>query len=224
MPNSQFRHPSFITRIRNLERMREISEVAVSMDSATSSNGSSLRADPARRKRTSPLLPSEAGTSERCRRARSHVREVRAVAQYETGHQPRRHRHGVGPLQDHVTPFPFDVARQVIEEDLGLTLDRAFECFDEDRWRPPIGQVYAAVLPGGRQVIVKVQRPEAGRQIRKDVDLLLQFADLAEGRIDVASLCLSRAGDLQIHQQRARLHPGGKERRAFAVNSQIVKL
>ncbi len=29
VPSSQIRHPSFITRLRNLERMREISEVAV---------------------------------------------------------------------------------------------------------------------------------------------------------------------------------------------------
>ncbi|HLA83077.1 MAG TPA: AarF/UbiB family protein, partial [Thermoleophilia bacterium] len=89
-------------------------------------------------------------------------------------------------LQDHVRPFSSAVAEEVIEEDLGLTLARAFESFEtEPMAAASIGQVYRAVLPGGQKVMVKVQRPEAGRQIRKDVDLLLQFAELVEGRVDL---------------------------------------
>ena len=30
-------------------------------------------------------------------------------------------------------------------------------------------------------MVVKVQRPEAARQIRKDIELLMQFAELARG-------------------------------------------
>ena len=41
------------------------------------------------------------------------------------------------------------------------------------------------MLPGGQKVVVKVQRPDAARQIRKDVDLLFQFAELLEGRIEL---------------------------------------
>jgi ubiquinone biosynthesis protein len=89
-------------------------------------------------------------------------------------------------LQDRVTAFPFEVAGQVIEEDLGLALDRAFESFEsEPHASASIGQVYGAVLPGGQRVVVKVQRPEASRQIRKDIELLVQFAELLEGRVEL---------------------------------------
>ncbi len=89
-------------------------------------------------------------------------------------------------LQDRVTPFSFEEAKQVIEEDLGLTVERAFFSFDPDPLASAsIGQVYAAVLPGGDEVVVKVQRPDASRQIRKDIELLTQFAELAEGRLDI---------------------------------------
>jgi ubiquinone biosynthesis protein len=89
-------------------------------------------------------------------------------------------------LQDSVTPFPFEIAGQVIEEDLGLSLDRAFESFEsEPLASASIGQVYGAVLPGGQRVIVKVQRPEASRQIRKDIELLVQFAEVLEGRVEL---------------------------------------
>src|SRR5262245_63771032 len=56
-------------------------------------------------------------------------------------------------LQDDVTPVPFEQVRRVVEEDLGLTVEQAFEEFDE---RPlaaaSIGQVHRARLPGGREV------------------------------------------------------------------------
>jgi ubiquinone biosynthesis protein len=89
-------------------------------------------------------------------------------------------------LQDRVKPFPLNEAEQVITEDLGLTLERAFESFDtEPLAAASIGQVYGAVLPGGQEVIVKVQRPGAARQIHRDIDLLMQFAEIVEGRIDL---------------------------------------
>ncbi len=89
-------------------------------------------------------------------------------------------------LQDRVTPVPFELAGHVVVEDLGLSLERAFESFEtEPLASASIGQVYGAVLPGGQRVIVKVQRPEAARQIRKDIELLMQFAELLEGRVDL---------------------------------------
>jgi len=95
-------------------------------------------------------------------------------------------------LQDRVSPFSFEVVKEVIQEDLGLTLERAFESFDpEPLAAASIGQVHAAVLPGGRKIVVKVQRPGASRQIRKDLDLLTQFAELVEGRIEIGFSPLS---------------------------------
>jgi ubiquinone biosynthesis protein len=87
-------------------------------------------------------------------------------------------------LQDEVRPFPFEDVERVIEEDLDLTLDRLFLEFDEQPIAAAsIGQVHRAVLPNGRQVAVKVQRPDAPRQIEADVALMHQAARLAHERV-----------------------------------------
>jgi ubiquinone biosynthesis protein len=87
-------------------------------------------------------------------------------------------------LQDDVRPFPFKDVEQVVEEDLGLTLDKLFTEFQE---RPvaaaSIGQVHRATLPNGRRVAVKVQRPSAPRRIESDLSLLYQAARIAKERV-----------------------------------------
>jgi ubiquinone biosynthesis protein len=72
----------------------------------------------------------------------------------------------------------------VIRAELGLSVERLFVEFD----RVPIaaasiGQVHRAVLPNGRPVAVKLQRPDAPRQIEEDLALLYQAAKLARERI-----------------------------------------
>src|SRR5881296_4395289 len=87
-------------------------------------------------------------------------------------------------LQDDVRPFPFEQAEQVIEADLGLSLERLFLEFEPTPVAAAsIGQVHRAVLPNGRRVAVKVQRPEAPRQIEADLALLYQAARLAKERV-----------------------------------------
>src|SRR5438270_6580079 len=87
-------------------------------------------------------------------------------------------------LQDDVRPFPFAQVEQVVEEDLGLTLDKLFTEFDEKPVAAAsIGQVHRARLPNGRDVAVKVQRPGAPRQIEADLALMYQAARIAEERV-----------------------------------------
>jgi ubiquinone biosynthesis protein len=87
-------------------------------------------------------------------------------------------------LQDDVRPFPFEQAERVIEEDLGNSLERLFLEFDpEPVAAASIGQVHRAVLPNGKTVAVKVQRPGAPRQIEADLHLLYQAAKLVKERV-----------------------------------------
>ena len=87
-------------------------------------------------------------------------------------------------LQDAVTPFPFEHVREVVETELGLTVEQAFLEFDEvPIASASIGQVHRAVLPDGREVALKVQRPAAARQIEADLGLLYQAAKLLRERV-----------------------------------------
>jgi len=87
-------------------------------------------------------------------------------------------------LQDDVRPFPFEQAERVIEEDLGNSIERLFLEFErEPVAAASIGQVHRAVLPNGKRVAVKVQRPGAPRQIEADLNLLYQAAKLVKERV-----------------------------------------
>jgi len=87
-------------------------------------------------------------------------------------------------LQDDVTPVPFAQVREVVEAELGQPIERLFLEFDETPIAAAsIGQVHAAVLPNGRRVAVKVQRPTAPRQIEADLGLLYQAARIAKDRV-----------------------------------------
>src|ERR671914_120903 len=87
-------------------------------------------------------------------------------------------------LQDDVRPFPYSDAEQVIQAELGQPIERLFVEFAEQPIAAAsIGQVHAAVLPNGRKVAVKVQRPGAPRQIEADIALLYQAARLAKERV-----------------------------------------
>ena len=87
-------------------------------------------------------------------------------------------------LQDDVRPFPFAQIREVIEAELGLTLEQAFLRFDEQPIAAAsIGQVHRALLPNGDEVAVKVQRPNAPRQIEDDLALLYQAARMIKERV-----------------------------------------
>ncbi len=87
-------------------------------------------------------------------------------------------------LQDAASSIPFDQVRDAVEAELDLRMDRAFLEFDfAPLAAASIGQVHRAVLPDGREVAVKVQRPAAAEQIEADLGLLYQAARLLKERV-----------------------------------------
>jgi ubiquinone biosynthesis protein len=87
-------------------------------------------------------------------------------------------------LQDDVSPFPYEEIEEMILAELGQPVERLFTSFDPvPLAAASIGQVHRAVLPNGRDVVVKVQRPGAPRQIEADLNLMYQGARLAKERV-----------------------------------------
>ena len=84
-------------------------------------------------------------------------------------------------LQDRVAPFDGVRARAIVEESLGRSVGEAFASFDvQPLASASIAQVHAATLPGGREVVVKVLRPDIEGQIAADVALLSSVAALVD--------------------------------------------
>jgi ubiquinone biosynthesis protein len=76
-------------------------------------------------------------------------------------------------LQDRVQPFPFEEVERIVQAELGARLSKAFAEFDPTPIAAAsLAQVHRARLRNGRQVVVKVQRPEVRRQIAEDLEVL----------------------------------------------------
>ena len=84
-------------------------------------------------------------------------------------------------LQDRVPPFPGETAAGMVRDALGHPIEEIFSEFvREPLASASIAQVHAARLRDGREVVVKVVRPEIEKIIRRDVSLLHLVAGLAQ--------------------------------------------
>jgi predicted unusual protein kinase regulating ubiquinone biosynthesis (AarF/ABC1/UbiB family) len=81
-------------------------------------------------------------------------------------------------LQESVQPFPEEVASRLITRELG---DDASALYASFNWKPiaaaSLCQAYLAKLKDGRDVVVKVQRPNLPQVIAGDVQVLSAVAD-----------------------------------------------
>lgn len=84
-------------------------------------------------------------------------------------------------LQDRVPPFSTEKARAIIEKELGMTVHEAFADFgDRPLASASVAQVHTATLHNGKQVVVKVLRPDIEDRIHSDMRLIYELARLAE--------------------------------------------
>jgi ubiquinone biosynthesis protein len=84
-------------------------------------------------------------------------------------------------LQDDIDPFSFADVERIVEEELGVRISKAFLEFDSAPVAAAsLGQVHRAVLRDGRAVVVKVQRPNVRDQVRRDLDVFTDIAQVLE--------------------------------------------
>ncbi|MGN0937715.1 ABC1 kinase family protein [Acinetobacter amyesii] len=90
-------------------------------------------------------------------------------------------------LQDRVKPFSNDVAKMRIQESLKADVNTLFARFDEQPLAAAsIAQVHTAALHDGREVVVKVTRPNIRNQILHDFEILEWLGQFLEKRLEAA--------------------------------------
>ena len=90
-------------------------------------------------------------------------------------------------LQDRVKPFDNDVAKMRIQQSLKADVTTLFSRFDEQPLAAAsIAQVHTAALHDGREVVVKVTRPDIRNQILQDFEILEWLGHFLEKRLEAA--------------------------------------
>ena len=90
-------------------------------------------------------------------------------------------------LQDRVKPFDNNVAKMRIQQSLKADVNTLFARFDEQPLAAAsIAQVHTAALHDGREVVVKVTRPDIRNQILQDFEILDWLGHFLEKRLEAA--------------------------------------
>ncbi|EHU1440990.1 AarF/UbiB family protein [Acinetobacter baumannii] len=90
-------------------------------------------------------------------------------------------------LQDQVKPFDGEVAKQRIQDSLKADVNTLFARFDDQPLAAAsIAQVHTAALHDGREVVVKVTRPDIRSQILQDFEILAWIGNTLESRLEAA--------------------------------------
>ncbi len=91
-------------------------------------------------------------------------------------------------LQDAVPPVSSPAIRQVVVAELGRPVEDVYASFEETPLASAsIGQVHAATLLDGADVIIKVRRPGVVSQVQADLAILERLARQATNQLEVAA-------------------------------------
>ena len=84
-------------------------------------------------------------------------------------------------LVDSVSPEPWDLIRSVLTRELGKPPETLFASIDPSPMASAsLSQVHAGVLPDGREVVIKVQRPNIASVIDTDLEIMASLAGSAQ--------------------------------------------
>jgi ubiquinone biosynthesis protein len=84
-------------------------------------------------------------------------------------------------LHTHVAPLPYSVIQDVLKKELGPEKLALFKDINPSPLAAgSIAQVHEATLMTGERVVIKVQRPGIGQQIKVDLSLMEELASLLE--------------------------------------------
>lgn len=90
-------------------------------------------------------------------------------------------------LQDRVKPYDTQLVKQRIQDSLKADIRTLFARFDEQPLAAAsIAQVHTAALHDGREVVVKVTRPNIRQQVLQDFEILAWLGDWLENRLEAA--------------------------------------
>ena len=82
-------------------------------------------------------------------------------------------------LQDKVPAFPGTIAQKIIEDTLGAPISAIVQNFElTPLASASIAQVHSATLLDGREIVIKVLRPNIHKKIKRDIILLKKLAGL----------------------------------------------
>jgi ubiquinone biosynthesis protein len=91
-------------------------------------------------------------------------------------------------LQDEVPPIAYDEVEAVVESELGARMSKLFESFErEPLGTASLGQVHAAILRNGRDVVVKVQRPNIRKVLADDLEFFRELATFMTRHTDAGA-------------------------------------
>ena len=98
-------------------------------------------------------------------------------------------------LQDDVGEMDYAIVTETIEQELGAKVSKLFSRFDEEPLgTASLGQVHSAALRDGREVVVKVQRPNLREQLSDDIEFFRELANFlaahtaASERVDIVGV------------------------------------
>jgi ubiquinone biosynthesis protein len=99
---------------------------------------------------------------------------------------PPAYMQALSRLQDNVEAFSFAEVEEIVTRELGVRISKAFSEFEaQPIAAASIGQVHRARMRDGREVVVKVQRPNIREEILKDLDALAEISELIDNHTEV---------------------------------------